>query len=320
MKKISIIIPVFNEAESIPILAQKIELAMLQIKKYTYELIFIDDGSIDDTSKIISKLTKKNNRIKGIIFRKNFGQSPATSAGIDHTSGDIIIIMDGDLQNDPGDIPKLIKKIENGADIVSGWRKNRKDNKIFRNIPSWVANRLVRKLSGIKIHDLGCSLKAYRREIIKNVTLYGEMHRFIVIYANMRGAKVDEVVVNHHPRQYGYSKYGLNRIFKVLLDLIIMKYMMSYSIKPIYFFGKIALFFLGCGMVSFIALLLNKFYFDGSIVRSPLLLLTAMLFMTVIQILSVGVIAEILMRTYHEAQKKPIYLIRKTIGRFNFGK
>jgi glycosyltransferase involved in cell wall biosynthesis len=310
---ISVILPVYNERESLPIMTDKI-LETLRAMGRKFEIIYVDDGSRDGSQDMIIQLAKSHPEVKGIILRRNFGQSAATAAGIDHADGEIIVIMDSDLQNDPSDIPFLIERIDNGADIVSGWRKNRKDNLIIRNFPSWVANRLIRKISGLKIHDLGCSLKAYKREIIKQVKLYGETHRFIAIYANMIGGQVEEVVVRHHPRQYGVSKYGLSRIIKVLLDLITLKYMLTYATRPIYFFGKLAMSMVFLGLCSLGGLVLHKFVFHTSFVRSPFLLLTCMLFLVAFQTLITGLIAEILMRVYHESQEKPVYHVRKIVG------
>ena len=314
VKSISVILPVFNERETLPLLAQKTVETLTELGR-RFEVIFVDDGSSDGSKDVIVELAEKYETVRGVILRRNFGQSAATAAGIDHAIGEVIVIMDSDLQNDPADIPLLIEKIDNGADIVSGWRKNRKDNKIIRNFPSWVANRLIRKISGLKIHDLGCSLKAYKKEIIKEVKLYGETHRFIAIYANMVGGKVEEVVVRHHHRQYGVSKYGLSRVIKVLLDLITLKYMLTYATKPIYFFGKLAMFLCFLGGCSLTGLFIHKLVFHTSFVRSPFLLLTGMLFLAAFQTLVTGVIAEILMRVYHESQEKPVYYVRKVVGR-----
>jgi glycosyltransferase involved in cell wall biosynthesis len=309
---VSIVLPVFNEEESLPVLHRQIIEAMDK-HHYAYEIVYVDDGSTDKSASIIKDLANQTTKAKGVILRRNFGQSAATAAGIDHAAGDIIVIMDSDLQNDPQDISKLLERIENGADIVSGWRKQRKDNVFLKNFPSWVANKLIRKISGLAIHDLGCSLKAYRREIIKEVHLYGETHRFIAIYANMIGGKVEEVEVHHRPRSYGLSNYGLNRVFKVLLDLITLKYMLSYATKPIYFFGKVAAFLVLLGLISLAGLLIHKFYFGVSFVRSPFLLLTSIVSLVAFQTLITGLIAEVLMRIYHESQTKPVYFVREVI-------
>jgi len=315
-KTVSIVLPVYNEKESIPILLQQIRGAMEQTD-YQHEVIFVDDGSTDGSTEELQKMVQNHPEVTAIFFRRNFGQSAATAAGIDYATGDIVVMMDSDLQNDPADIPKLLERIEDGADIVSGWRKNRKDDKLLRNFPSWVANRLIRKISGLHIHDLGCSLKAYRAEVIKQVKLYGETHRFIAIYANMIGGRVDEVEVQHHKRQHGESKYGLSRIVKVLLDLITLRYMLRYSTRPIYFFGKMALFMGFLCLLSFTGLLIHKFHFDTSFVRSPFLLLTSMIALVSFQTLITGVIAELLMRIYHEAQDKPVYHIREIAGKLS---
>jgi glycosyltransferase involved in cell wall biosynthesis len=310
---ISLILPVFNEEESLQNLYEGIYKVFVK-ENYSYEIIFINDGSTDGSEQEIRKIIKLNKNVRGILFRRNFGQSAATAAGIHHAKGEIIVIMDTDLQNDPKDIPLLINRINDGFDIVSGWRKNRKDNKFFRNFPSKIANWLIQKIGKVPIHDLGCSLKAYRSEIIKEVNLYGEMHRFIAIYAYSVGAKISEVEVDHHFRKFGESKYGLNRIFKVLVDLITLKYMLSYAKKPIYFFGKIASYFFTFGMLSFIGLLIHKFKFNTSFIQSPLTILTPFLFVTGMNVLLFGLIAELLMRIYHESQNKPVYYIKEVLN------
>lgn len=315
-KTVSIVLPVFNEKESIPVLLEKIQTVM-EKTAYHYEIIFIDDGSEDGSSHELRKAAQNHKEVTAIFFRRNFGQSAATAAGIDFATGEIVVMMDSDLQNDPDDIPRLLERIEDGADIVSGWRKNRKDDKVLRNFPSWVANRMIRKISGLQIHDLGCSLKAYRTEVIKQVKLYGENHRFIAIYANMIGGRVDEVEVKHHKRKYGQSKYGLSRVIKVLLDLVTLRYMLRYSTRPIYFFGKLALFMAVLCLLSFGGLLVHKFYFHTSFVRSPFLLLTSMIALVSFQTLITGVIAELLMRIYHEAQDKPVYYIKEIAGKLH---
>ena len=309
-EKISVILPIYNEAESLPILHEHLVRVMEQ-HCYNYEIIYIDDGSDDRSAAVIKELLLGQGQGLAIVFRRNFGQSAATAAGIEYATGTIVIVMDSDLQNDPADIPKLIERIEAGADIVTGWRKQRQDNLLLRTFPSRVANRLISWISGLDIHDLGCSLKAYRREIIKSVKLYGETHRFIAIYANMIGGKIEEVEVTHHPRQFGKSKYGLKRIAKVLLDLVILKYMLSYATRPIYFFGKIAFLFFLLGTCSFGGLLIHKLVYGTSFVRSPFLLLTPVIFFVGVQSILTGVLAEILMRIYHETQHKPVYHIRE---------
>lgn len=309
---LSIILPVYNEEKNIPILHNSL-LKVMDKEGYEYEIIYIDDGSNDNSASIVSELAKTHTYTKSILFRKNFGQSAATAAGIDKASGDIIVIMDADLQNDPKDIPNLVKKIHEGSDIVSGWRKNRKDNRFLKNIPSKIANWLIQKIGKVPIHDLGCSLKAYRREIIKEVNLYGEMHRFIAIYAYHVGAKIEEIEVQHHARQYGESKYGLGRVFKVLVDLITLKYLLNYSNKPIYFFGKISSFFFAVGTLSFLGMLYQKLFLGISFVQTPLTILTPILFVAGINIILFGVIAELQMRTYHESQSKPVYKVKKVI-------
>lgn len=311
--KVSVVLPVYNEEENLPRLHSAL-VSVLDKKKYFYELIYVNDGSSDQSESVIRELVRSHKYAKAIFFRRNFGQSAATAAGIEHANGEIIVIMDTDLQNDPDDIPILIQKIEEGNDIVSGWRRNRKDSKIIRNFPSKIANWLIQRIGKVPIHDLGCSLKAYRSEIIKEVNLYGEMHRFIAIYAYYVGARISEVEVRHHARQFGESKYGLNRVFKVLVDLITLKYMLSYANKPIYFFGKISAYFFVAGTLSFIGLLLHKYAFGTSFVQSPLTILTPFLFVSGMNVLLFGLVAELLMRIYHESQNKPVYHIKETIN------
>lgn len=311
---VSVVLPVYNEEESLAPLQERIDAALAPLH-IDYEVIYVDDGSRDRSAEVIRSLAARLPHVRGVILRRNFGQSAATAAGIDEARGEIIVMMDSDLQNDAADIPRLLERIEAGADIVSGWRKERKDNVFLRNLPSFVANRLIREVSGLKIHDLGCSLKAYRREIIKEVKLYGETHRFIAIYANMIGGKVDEVVVTHHPRRFGTSKYGLSRVIKVLLDLLTLKYMLSYATRPIYFFGKLSLVVGFLGLCSLAGMLVHKFHFGTSFVRSPFLLLTSMLVLVAFQTLITGVMAEILMRIYHESQHKPVYYVKEVVGR-----
>jgi glycosyltransferase involved in cell wall biosynthesis len=306
--KISIIIPIYNEAPNINLLADSI-LAAMNSLGHSYEVIFINDGSSDSTETVLSELTSTNKSIKSITFKKNFGQTAAMMAGIDHSTGEIIIPIDGDLQNDPRDIELLLNKLGEGYDVASGWRKNRKDSG-WRNVPSRIANKLISWISGIHLHDYGCTLKAYRRDVIENVRLYGEMHRFIPIYSAWQGGRVAEVVVSHHPRIYGKSKYGMNRIVKVLLDLIVIKFLIDYSTKPIYVFGTFGFFnfFLSIGAGIFAFYL--KIFKNESFISTPLPLFVALTFLTGILSILLGLVAEISMRTYHESQGKPVYIIR----------
>lgn len=312
---LSIVVPVYNEEESLTELCSQIDKS-LKSTDYSFEVILVDDGSSDRSRTVIKDLRKTWPWLKGLFFRRNFGQTAAMAAGVDHSSGRTLLFLDADLQNDPHDIPKLVLKINEGYDIVSGWRKNRKDKAISRILPSIIANWLIRKVSGVDLHDLGCSLKAFRLEIIQKTRLYGEMHRFIPIYASAIGAKITELEVNHNPRIYGETKYGLSRTFKVLLDVITIRFLLKYSTKPMHFFGSIGLisFFLaGC---SSVLMIFNKLINHISMVRSPLLLLSAMLFMIAVNFILLGILAEVLMRIYYESQNKPNYEIKSLEGDF----
>ncbi len=310
---LSIILPVFNEEENIRLQYQEITSAVDPLK-LKYEILFVDDGSSDRSFEILREISRKDRKVKLIKFRKNFGQTAAMAAGINYSSGEIIVFMDSDLQNDPHDIGKLLAKIEEGYDVVSGWRINRKDNLFWRTIPSRVANWLISSVSGIKLHDLGCSLKAYRGDVIRHVKLYGEMHRFIPIHASWVGAEITEIPVNHNPRKFGKSKYGIVRTFKVILDLFTVKFMGSYSTKPIYVFGGIGFFLFASSIVSGITLVLMKIYRHHSMIRNPLLLLTVMLIILSVMFVLLGLLAEISIRIYHESQDKPPYRIRETVN------
>ena len=313
---LSLVLPVYNEEENIDIQYQKIITAMKRLN-IKYEIIFVDDGSTDSSPEKLKRISLKDKNIKVIFFRRNFGQTAAMAAGIEHSSGDIIGFMDSDLQNDAEDIAKMIDKIDEGFDVVSGWRVNRKDKAITRKLPSKIANALIAKISGVKLHDLGCSLKLYRGEILRQVKLYGEMHRFIPVHASWVGAKITEVPVNHSPRIHGKSKYGLRRSFKVLLDLITVKFMGSFSTKPIYIFGGTGLVLLGLGFCSGLSVILLKIFYEMSMVRNPLLQLTTLLLITAIIFIQMGILAEMMMRTYHESQNRPPYYIKETV---NLGK
>lgn len=313
---LSIIIPIFNEEENIIPLCKKL-LSELETLGLNFEIIFINDGSSDETEKILENQSKLDNRLKIINFRKNLGQTAALMAGFDYATGEIIIPMDGDLQNDPKDIKMILEKLNTGYDVVSGWRKDRKDNSIKRVIPSKIANFLISKISGVYLHDYGCSLKAYRKDVLKGVKLYGEMHRFIPIYASWEGAKVTEIPVTHHPRIHGKSKYGFNRIIKVILDLIVVKFLSNYRTKPIYVFG-------GFGMISIIFSFLVglwaiwlKILKNIDFISTPLPLLVVMSFITGVMSILMGLLAEISMRTYYETQNKPTYIIKNTLNILN---
>lgn len=309
--EVTVVVPLLNEQDNIgPLYLQMTEALT---GKYNYEIIFIDDGSSDNSLEVLTGLQKEDSRIRIICFRKNFGQTAALSAGFAHAGGEIIVAIDADLQNDPTDIPMMIEKLEEGCDVVSGWRKERHDNAITRLLPSKIANWLISTITGVKLHDYGCTLKAYRREILDEIKLYGEMHRFIPALASWSGATITEMVVNHRPRTAGTTKYGLARTWKVILDLITVKFLLSFSTKPIQLFGGWGLisFFLGC--LSGLAVILMKLIKKTDMTGNPLLYLTILFIVISAQFIFMGLIAELLVRTYHESQNRPTYVIREKL-------
>ncbi len=309
---LSIIIPIFNEEKNINELCSKLIKALDVVDK-TYEIIFVDDGSVDGSFELLKQIASHNEKVKVIRFVRNFGQTAAMSAGINASKGDVLISMDGDLQNDPADIKSLLAKLDEGYDVVSGWRKNRQD-KLSRKLPSKIANQIISVVSGVRLHDYGCSLKASKREIIKEIKLYGEMHRFIPIYASWQGARIAEMPVLHHARRFGKSKYGFGRTVKVILDLITVKFMGSYVTKPIYVFGIIGLTSMGVGLAVAILVLVRALFFQGEWLSPLILIAFFVLSMGVISIL-IGLLAEINVRTYFESQNKPPYVIKEIVGR-----
>ena len=309
---LSILIPIFNEEKNIFLLYDRLITALRKIGR-PYEVIFIDDGSSDGSLDILLDMSKRNPNVKIISFSRNFGQTAALSAGIDLSKGDILIPMDGDLQNDPEDIIALLQKIEEGYDVVSGWRKDRKDPFFRRRFPSIIANKIISWIGGVHLHDYGCTLKAYRRDILKNIRLYGEMHRFIPIYAQWIGARVSEIPVRHFSRGSGTSKYGMSRVFKVILDLMVVKFLLSYSQKPIYVFGGMGLLMILGGFLSGGYAIYLKLFKEVSFILTPLPLLSVLLFMLGFLSILMGFLAEILTRTYYESQGKPTYQIKETI-------
>jgi glycosyltransferase involved in cell wall biosynthesis len=309
----SIVVPIFNEQESIAELYRSITVALDDIDP-CYEIIMVDDGSKDGSYAILRDLAARDERLKVIRFRRNFGQTAAMSAGFDAASGAIIIPMDGDLQNDPADIPRLIEKIREGYDVVSGWRNDRKDTFITRKIPSILANALISSSTGVHLHDYGCTLKAYRREVLDGINLYGEMHRFVPALASQVGARVAELPVKHHPRRHGVSKYGISRTVRVILDLMTVKFLLAYSTKPIQLFGKWGLYTLLAGFCSGAMTLYMKFFEHFSMNRNPLLIMTAFLLFMGVQFIVLGLLGELNARTYYEAQGKPIYVVRDRIN------
>ncbi len=308
---ISIAIPIYNEKDNIRTLHDRI-CTVLEATGRKWELIFVNDGSHDGSAEILDSLAKERKEIKVVHFRRNFGQTAAMMAGFDFASGDVIIPMDGDLQNDPTDIPKLLEQIEAGFDVCSGWRKDRKDNALQRNFPSILANRLISWVSGVELHDFGCSLKAYRAEVIKGVRLYGEMHRFLPIYAKWHGASITEVAVNHFARTSGSSNYGLERVFKVLADLITVKFLDKYSLKPMYLFGLCGLVSISMSALFAFWALYRLFIIGEPFIKNPLLLLTVFSGMTGVLCFLLGLLAEMITRTFYESQGKTIYMVRET--------
>ena len=312
--RISIVIPVYNEEDNIKYLIDELQSFIQNNPKYIFEVIMINDGSSDNTENEVNKHKKDWLRI--ISFARNFGQTAALSAGFEAATGDIVVAMDGDLQNDTQEITKLLEKIEEGYDVVSGWRKNRKD-RFLRVFMSNLANEIISVVSGVRLHDFGCTLKAYKREFLKDIKLYGEMHRFIPIYSYWHGAKIAEVVVNHKPRVHGKSKYGMIRIFKVLLDLITIKYLGSYSTKPIYFFGGSGIILILSSLALFAVTIYQKIFLSVWVHRNPVFLLSIFLFIVGVQFLFFGLIAEIMIRTYYESTDTKTYRIRNDTDKNN---
>lgn len=309
---LSVVIPVYNEKQNISYLYENLNSVLPGIGR-KYEVILIDDGSMDGTFKELLSIHEQNDNYKIIRFRKNFGQTPAMSAGFDYANGEVIITLDADLQNDPKDIPALLEKIDEGYDVVSGWRINRQDKAISRKLPSKIANWLIARLTGIKIHDYGCTLKAYRSDVVKNIELYGEMHRYIPAVASWMGISVAEVPVHHHSRKFGKSKYGISRTIRVILDIITLKYLLSYSQKPIQIFGLIGLITGLIGCIVTIYLIIMRLFFNVPLSSRPLFTLSIFMIFIGLQLITMGILGELIMRTYHEASGKPTYAIREII-------
>jgi len=307
--ELSVIVPVLNEGASLSELAEGLRQEMEQLGR-TWEVIFINDGSTDESENILEELASREERFRVIHFRRNFGQTAAMMAGFDFAKGDVLIPIDGDGQNDPADIANMLALLEQGYDVVSGWRKDRQDNFIRRNLPSILANRLISTVSGVRLHDFGCSLKAYKRTVIEGIRLYGEMHRFLPIYASWHGAKITEVVVNHHPRRAGRSKYGLERVAKVLLDLLVVKFLDSAAQKPMYVFGGCGIFSLILSFLAFFWMLYLKIFKDFAFITTPVPLIVVMTFMIGMMCILLGLMAEMIMRTFYESQGKTIYNVR----------
>lgn len=311
---LSLIIPVYNEQDNLPLLLDAVYKTMESLNTI-WEAIFVDDGSRDRSLSILKEFAEKDpGHIRVISFRRNFGQTAAIAAGLDYSKGEIIVLLDADLQNDPDDIPMMLAKLDEGYDLVSGWRKQRKDNAITRNFPSMIANWLISKVTGVHLHDYGCTLKAYRRDVLEGFRLYGEMHRFIPVFADSVGARITEIVVNHHPRRFGKTKYGLERTVKVILDLFTVKFLVSFASKPIYLFGGTGGVLMIVSTIIMVYLFIRRVFYLVSITGSPLLQTSVMFFILGFQSILMGLIAELLVRTYHESQRKPTYTIRTKIN------
>ncbi len=310
---LSVVVPVFNEEESLEPLLREIREALDPLGK-SYEVIVVDDGSSDGTFALLSRLHKTEPRIKALRFKRNFGQTAAVAAGLAHAQGEIIVAMDGDGQNDPKDIPALLRKIDEGFDLVSGWRSPRQDPFWSRQLPSFMANGLISWMTQVKIHDYGCTLKAIRREVAKELKLYGEMHRFIPAIAYERGARIAEIKVHHRPRRWGKSKYGIARTFRVILDLLTVKFLLSYATRPLHVFGLIGLMSGGAGFLIGVYLTMQKILYQYEIGGRPLLLLAVLLMLIGFQFVTMGLLGEMLARTYHESQNKPIYVIKEILN------
>lgn len=314
--EVSVFLPVYNEEPNLLPLHAKLDEALKALGR-TAEIIYVDDGSSDGSLNVLREIARLDDRVRVVALKRNYGQTAAMAAGIDAAQGDVLIPMDADLQNDPADIIRLLDKMDEGYDVVSGWRKNRQDKMITRKIPSMIANRLISWIGGVPLHDYGCSLKAYRRESLEDVKLYGEMHRFIPIYAAWAGASVTEIPVAHHPRTMGQSKYGLSRTIKVIFDLITIKFMASYQTKPLYLFGWAGLLTFGVSLLSALLACLMKFAdwpHHADFIQTPLPVMAMVMLVLGIQLFLMGLLAEMLVRTYHESQEKRIYAIREKIG------
>jgi glycosyltransferase involved in cell wall biosynthesis len=310
--ELSLFLPVFDEEENLRPMHAKISAALDALGK-TAEVIYVDDGSTDKSLEILREIAAGDDRVRVISLRRNYGQTAAMSAGIDAAMGDILIPMDADLQNDPADIKRLLDKLDEGYDVVSGWRKNRQDKLISRKIPSQIANKIISAIGGVHLHDYGCSLKAYRRDVIQDVRLYGEMHRFIPIYASWAGARVTEIPVDHHARTMGKSKYGISRTIKVVFDLMTIKFMASYQTKPIYVFGTFGILAFLLAAIAGVWAIILKFY-GISFIQTPLPVVTVVMLAISVQFFLMGLLAELSVRTYHESQDKAIYAVREKIG------
>lgn len=313
LSKVSAVVPIFNEVESLPILIETIA-TVFQQHGISYEILCVDDGSTDGSTDLLRQLAHQRHDLRAVLLRRNYGQTAAMAAGFNHARGQVIVTLDGDLQNDPSDIPLLLAKLDEGYDLVSGWRKDRQDAMVTRLIPSRIANWLIRKVTEVRIHDYGCSLKAYRSELVRDMNLYGELHRFLPALAFIEGARIAELPVRHHARRFGYSKYGLGRTFRVMMDLATIFFMKKFLTRPMHVFGLFGLGSMLSGMGLGLYLTFVKFVLAEPIGDRPLLILAVVLFLTGVQLFSFGLLAELSMRTYHESQNRPIYRVREVVG------
>lgn len=312
--KLSLVVPVYNEEQNLPLLFDAIHKVMDALD-HTWELILVDDGSRDNSLVVLNELAVKDpQHVRVVVFRRNFGQTAAIAAGIDHAKGEIIILLDADMQNDPADIPLLLAKLDEGYDVVSGWRKERKDTYLTRTLPSNAANWLISTVTGVHLHDYGCTLKAYRRDSLTGFRLYGEMHRFIPVFAHAVGARITEIPVHHHERKYGKAKYGLERTIKVVLDLFTVKFLLDYSRKPIYLFGGAGMSLIIVSTLALLALLIRRVFWGIPVLTSPFFLIAVMFVIMGFQSILMGLIAELQVRTYYESQDKQTYTVLKTMG------
>jgi glycosyltransferase involved in cell wall biosynthesis len=310
--ELSIVVPLYNEEESLPLLVEKL-LAALRPLGRSFELVLVDDGSSDATASVLRRLAAETPELVAVLLRRNYGQTPAMSAGFDVSRGDLIVTLDGDLQNDPADIPMLLEQLEQGYDLVSGWRHQRQDHAVSRLLPSKLANRLIARVTGVRLHDYGCSLKAYRRELVDDISLYGELHRFLPALAFIEGARITEVKVNHKARQFGQSKYGIDRTFRVLMDLLTVWFMKRFLTRPMHVFGFGGLAAIAVGLLLALYLLAQKLLANADIGNRPLLLVAVLAIVAGVQLFCFGLLAELQMRTYHESQGRPIYRVRETL-------
>ena len=311
---VSVVVPIKDEVESLPLLLEAIS-STLTASKFNYEIICVDDGSSDGTAEFLKEQAQTRTDLKAVILRRNYGQTAAMSAGFNYATAKVIVTLDADLQNDPADIPMLLAKLDEGYDLVSGWRQNRQDGAINRLLPSKIANWLIRRATSVYIHDYGCSLKAYRAELVADMNLYGELHRFLPALAYIEGARITEVPVRHHARRFGQSKYGISRTFRVLMDLLTILFMKKFLTRPMHVFGLLGLISMVAGGGIAIHLTFIKLAFHADIGNRPLLILAVLLLVAGVQLFCFGLLAELLMRTYHESQGRPIYRVREVVAK-----